>query len=158
MANAKAYWTNGSTSCTWQVLVSSIRSYSADELFSLAKHIFIHSRPFSIDMNCITSKLHQIEPNQVDPALGFGTFACVSRITGTNLAIKVPFADAVHHIPNEQSIYERLGEHHLILKYYHKTAYITGGRTIPGLVLQFLEAGTLADNLNTPRWVENRDE
>lgn len=107
-------------------------------------------------MSRITPRLDQIKPNQVDPALGYGTFACVSRITGTDLAIKVPFRDASHHISVEQSIYERLGEHRLILRYYHSTAYISGGQAKPALVLHFLKAGTLEKNLNTPPWIENR--
>jgi hypothetical protein len=107
-------------------------------------------------MSLIASEFNQISYDQIDPALGYGTFACVSRITGTNLAVKVPFPDALHHLPVERSIYERLGAHRLILKYYQQTVYITGGQRIPALLLQFLDAGTLEKNLNTPRWKENK--
>ena len=109
-------------------------------------------------MTCIASNLDQIRPNQIDPAIGYGTFACVSRITGTFLAVKVPFDEASHHISVEQRIYERLSEHHLILKYHRQTVFISGGQTTTVLLLQFLEAGTLEKNLNTTRWMKRRFE
>jgi hypothetical protein len=109
-------------------------------------------------MTCTASDLNQIGPDQIDPAIGYGTFACVSRITGTSLAVKVPFDEASHHIPVEQKIYERLGDHDLILKYHQQAVYISGGQTTPVLLLQFLEAGTLEKNLNTLRWMEKRFE
>jgi hypothetical protein len=107
-------------------------------------------------MACIGADFNQIGPDQIDPAIGYGTFACVSRVTGTSLAVKVPFDEASHHIPNERRIYERLGEHHLILKYHRQAVFLSGGQTRTVLLLQFLEAGTLEKNLNTPRWMERR--
>ncbi|KAG4428243.1 hypothetical protein IFR05_016274 [Cadophora sp. M221] len=101
-------------------------------------------------MNCVAVDLNQIRPGQIGPAIGYGTFACVSRIAGTSLAVKVPFDEASHHIRIEQRIYERLGEHHLILKYHRQAIFLSGGQTTPVLLLQFLEAGTLEKSLNTP--------
>jgi len=109
-------------------------------------------------MACIASEFDQIGPDQIDPAIGYGTFACVSRITGTNLAIKVPFDEASHYVAVEQRIYERLGDYHLILKYHQQALYLSGGKATPALLLQFLEAGTLEKNLNTPRWMEKKLE
>ncbi|KAH7364053.1 kinase-like domain-containing protein [Rhexocercosporidium sp. MPI-PUGE-AT-0058] len=109
-------------------------------------------------MNCVALDLNQIRPDQIDPAIGYGTFACVSRIAGTSLAVKVPFDEASHHIRIEQRIYERLGEHHLILKYHRQAVFLSGGRTTPMLLLQFLEAGTLEKSLNTPCWIQRRLE
>jgi hypothetical protein len=109
-------------------------------------------------MNCTTLDLDQIGPNQIDPAVGYGTFACVSRVTGTSFAVKVPFNEASHHILIERRIYERLGEHHLILKYHRQTVFLSGGQMTDVLLVQFLEAGTLEKNLNTPRWMERRFE
>ena len=110
----------------------------------------------SMTMNHTVSEFKQIRPDQVDPAIGYGRYASVSRITGINFAIKVPLGTRSHHTLVERSIYERLGEHHLILKYYQPAVYISGGRPIDGLLFQFLEAGTLAENLNAHRWIGNK--
>jgi hypothetical protein len=109
-------------------------------------------------MNCVALDLNQIRPDQINPAIGYRTFACVSRIAGTSLAVKVPFDEASHHIRIEQRIYERLGEHHLILKYHRQAVFLSGGQTTPVLLLQFLEAGTLEKSLNTPCWIQRRLE
>lgn len=99
-------------------------------------------------------ELSQIRPDQLDVGLGYGQFACVSRVTGTDFVAKIPFPTKSQHIPIEGRIYERLGEHPLILKYYQQAVFISGGETLPALVLQFLEAGTLDKNLKTSCWKE----
>jgi hypothetical protein len=103
-------------------------------------------------MTCTVPEFSQIRPDQLDVALGFGEFACVSRVTGTDFVAKIPFSTTSQHIPIEGRIYERLGEHPLILKYYQQAVFISGGETLPALVLQFLKAGTLDKNLKTSRW------
>ncbi len=69
-------------------------------------------------MACIRADFNQIRPDQIDPAIRYRTFVYVSRVTRTSLTVKVLFDKASHHIPNKQRIYEQLGEHYLILKYY----------------------------------------
>jgi hypothetical protein len=102
-------------------------------------------------ISLIVSEFNQIQPDQIDLALGYRTFVYISRITGTNFAVKVLFPDILYYIPIEQSIYKQLGKYPLILKYYQKTEYIVARESVPVLVLQFLEAGTLEKNLNTSR-------
>ena len=84
---------------------------------------------------------------------GCGLFAKVLWLVDTEIAIKISDepgeADAI-----EERIYERLGTHTCILQCYGEGESIHG----KGLVLQYLPAGTLAENLELGRFPVERTQ
>lgn len=89
---------------------------------------------------------------------GVGCFAHVFKIGTTGFVVKKTFDHpAVGNLqPSEKRIYERLGHHPFILPYYGE--YIRSGKSdLPeGLVFQYLQAGTLVDNLPLSKFVKER--
>jgi hypothetical protein len=90
-------------------------------------------------------KYEQIE------GVGFGLFGTVARIIGTELAVKIPSDEASHHHAVEKRIYERLGHHPFILRYYGETKVVSIQWTMLGLLLQYHPAGTLAAIFTVPQ-------
>jgi hypothetical protein len=72
-------------------------------------------------------------------------------VANTEIAIKIPdepgAADAI-----EKRIYERLGTHRCILRYYGEGESVLG----KGLVLQYLPAGTVERNLELDKYSQER--
>ncbi len=82
-----------------------------------------------------------------------GPFAEVYQVVNTKVAFKITFepgeAEAV-----EKRIYERLGTHPLVLKYYGEAESVL----CKGLVLQYLPRATLARNLELERFPIERTQ
>ena len=75
--------------------------------------------------------------------VGMGAFAQVALIPDAGRVVKLS-SDGYHtHRAREKSVYERLGFHPYILKYYGEVNLVSIERTIPGLLLQYHPAGTL---------------
>jgi hypothetical protein len=64
----------------------------------------------------------------------------------------------MHHIAAEKSVYERVGRHPFILRYYHKVEVISKGGRLIGLVLQYHRARTLENSLNSPNYIDERSK
>lgn len=103
----------------------------------------------------ITQLLKSVNREQLELA-GVGTFAHVIKIADTGLVIKKPLQHPVlgNLQPIEKRIYERLGYHPFILRYYGEYHY---GDGLPnGLVLQYQAAGTLTENIDLSRYSDKR--
>ena len=78
---------------------------------------------------------------------GCGLFAQVLWVVDTEIAVK-KYDETGDASVIEKQIYERLGTHPFILQCYGEGESIVG----QGLVLQYLQAGTLADNLKLDKF------
>lgn len=89
---------------------------------------------------------------------GIGCFAHVIKVADTGFVIKEsfdhPFVGNLQ--PIEKRIYERLGHHPFILRYFGE--YCQGNGLPNGLVFQYQRAGTLVDNLALSNYPEKRIE
>ena len=87
---------------------------------------------------------------------GLGCFAHVFKIADTGYVIKhTSNHPTVGNLePTERQIYERLGRHPYILRYYGD--YRQGNGLLDGLVFQYQAAGTLTDNLPLSNYAEKR--
>ena len=113
----------------------------------------------------MTSGLHSFVADALENAdrsklelAGLGCFAHVFKIADTGFVIKQTFDHpTVGNLePIERKIYERLGQHPYILRYYGN--YKQGNGLPDGLVFQYQPAGTLLDNLGLSNYPEKRIE
>jgi serine/threonine protein kinase len=84
--------------------------------------------------------------------LEFGAFALVYRIPGTDKVFKKShyrICEGHRHHDNEVRIYERLGHHPYVLRYYGVTK--ADSELGEGRILQYQPAGTLFDFLSKPK-------
>ena len=101
-------------------------------------------------MDYETSGLNEVKVEQVQ-GVGNGSFAFVGRIVDTPFAVKVPSSGAGDHYAVEKKIYERLGHHPFILRYYRETKVVSTAWTKTGLLLHYHPIGTLAAMLTDPQ-------
>jgi serine/threonine protein kinase len=87
---------------------------------------------------------------------GIGCFSQVFKIPDTDLVIKRaedhPLTGNLE--PSEKRIYQRLGHHPRILRYYGE--YRQGNGLPEGLVFQYHGSGTLTDNLDLSKYQKQR--
>ena len=105
----------------------------------------------------VEEALEQADRKQIQLA-GVGCFAHVVKVADTGFVIKQSFDHPVvgNLQPTEKRIYERLGRHPYILRYYGEYCLRNG---LPnGLVFQYQHAGTLADNLARSIYPEARTQ
>ncbi|KAE8154243.1 hypothetical protein BDV25DRAFT_136168 [Aspergillus avenaceus] len=105
---------------------------------------------------CSVMEALQADRSQIQPA-GVGCFAHVVKVADTGFVIKETFDHpAVGNLqPTEKRIYERLGHHAYILRYYGE--YGQGNGLPNGLVFQYQRADTLKDESNCPDLVRNEN-
>jgi serine/threonine protein kinase len=98
--------------------------------------------------------LENVDQSQLELA-GVGSFAQVIKIADTGFVIKKqnPHPVVGDLQPIEKNIYERLGHHPFILRYYGE---YQGVGVLKGLVFQYLPGGTLSDNLPLSNYTEER--
>jgi len=96
--------------------------------------------------------LAQARKDQIKLA-GCGLFAQVFWVVDTEIALK-KYDEPGEASAIEKQIYERLGIHPFILQCYGEGESIVG----KGLVLQYLHAGTLADNLELDKFPIERKQ
>ncbi|GIK02211.1 hypothetical protein Aspvir_006260 [Aspergillus viridinutans] len=103
----------------------------------------------------VAEALEKADRNQIQLA-GVGCFAQVIKVADTGFVIKETFDHPVvgNLQPTEKRIYERLGHHPFILRYYGE--YCQGNGLPSGLVFQYHRAGTLADNLALSNYQDKR--
>lgn len=87
-----------------------------------------------------------------------GAFAQVALIAGAELVIKVASDGAHDHFVREKRIYERLGCHPYILRYYGESKVVSPERAMIGLLLQYHPAGTLAAMLSRQQFPDYTDK
>ena len=85
-----------------------------------------------------------------------GSFACVAKLNDWDLVVKTPLSPFEHHLGIEKRIYERIGRHPLILRYYHEVEVTAKGGSFFGLILQYHAAGTVQDSLDNPDYEDKR--
>ncbi|KAF7166890.1 hypothetical protein CNMCM6106_002534 [Aspergillus hiratsukae] len=105
----------------------------------------------------VAEALEKADRKQIQLA-GVGCFSQVIKVADTGFVIKESFDHPVlgNLQPTEKRIYERLGHHSLILRYYGE--YCLGNGLPNGLVFQYQRAGTLADNLALSNYPEKRTQ
>ena len=88
---------------------------------------------------------------------GLGSFAQVFKIPNTGLVIKRhdPHPVVSDLQPVERQIYERLGRHAFIVRYYGE---YSGSKFPNGLVLEYLPGGILSENLSLLKYPKQRTE
>ena|SRR5438876_8183277 len=104
----------------------------------------------NIAMDHLGTDLDELKYEQIE-GVGFGLFGTVARVIGTELAVKIPSDEAGDHHAVEKRIYERLGYHPFILRYYGETKVVSIEWTMLGLLLQYHPAGTLAAIFTVPQ-------
>ena len=105
----------------------------------------------------VVEALQKADRKQIQLA-GVGCFAQVVKIADTWFVIKETFdhPDVGNLQATEKRIYERLGHHPYILRYYGE--YCQGNGLPNGLVFQYQRAGTLTDNLALSKYPEKRTQ
>lgn len=109
-------------------------------------------RPHTLLMSSPQQILAQARKDQIKLA-GCGLFAQVFWVVDTEIALK-KYDEPGEASAIEKQIYERLGIHPFILQCYGEGESIVG----KGLVLQYLHAGTLADNLELDKFPIERKQ
>ncbi|KAL4959558.1 kinase-like domain-containing protein [Aspergillus stella-maris] len=105
----------------------------------------------------IAQSLERTDLSELELA-GVGCFAQVFKVADTGLVIKPTFDHPVvgDLQQSEKRIYERLGSHPYILRYYGE--YCGGGGLSSGLVFEHHPAGTLADSLDLSKYPNQRSQ
>jgi len=93
---------------------------------------------------------------EIGDAVGAGSFACVAKLKDWDLVIKTPFYSHKHYMEVEKRVYERLGRHPFILRYYREVEVTSKGGSFSGLILQYHRAGTLEKSLQNPDYEDKR--
>ncbi|RDW81292.1 protein kinase family protein [Aspergillus mulundensis] len=104
----------------------------------------------------VAEELQRADPKHLMGA-GIGCFSQVYRIPNCDLVIKESFDHPVTGClqASEKRVYERLGSHPRILRYYGEHRWANGLRT--GLVFQYQPGGMLKDHLELHEYPGARD-
>ncbi|KAL2015277.1 hypothetical protein VTK56DRAFT_5918 [Thermocarpiscus australiensis] len=102
-----------------------------------------------------SSVARDIDIQNID-GIGLGSFAQVGLVKNSKYVVKIASNYAHEHHDRERAVYERLGSHPNILRFYGEVCIRSSERTLRGLLLEYHSAGTLDKVLMSRDFMSSR--